>query len=234
MKCTLKRRRARRAAQREQGVVLLIVVLLLTMSISTALYAMRATSGEQRSAGELSDGAWARSLSEGMAMAAMGYEEQTTAAPGSVGNCNDLDIRWQSGGLPAPFSARYGIPSQACDKARSIDGVLDVVRFPAATFPLGAGGFMLPRNGRGPSSALIMRSPKTADYRSVATRLWTTITTGLDGQTPPAVRSRTIITGIGETRAPGDATDSIATTGQRGSLTTIGMTRAYLDTLVVQ
>jgi len=218
-----RRERRRRAAQHREGVVLLIVLLIVMMATGTAMFALNATNGEQRVAGQLVEGAWTVCIAEGATMSGVA-DVETDNRQSATG----VDQRWV--GVNSVFTQRYGVAAPTVSPTtRSFDAAEDAARFPVALFPLGPTGFAPAlRSGLAPFQAP-SPSLRVADFRSLA-RVWSVPTQG--GQT----RTRAEITGFGETRIASDATDlfplpgnGAATAGQRGLYTTVSMVRAYVD-----
>lgn len=214
--------------------MLLVVVLLLVMTTSTAVFALRTTSGEQRAASEYSESIWSRSVAEGMTMAAMGWEE-LNSTPLQMGNTQNLDQRWMNQGSGAVFTTRYGLQAQTPGRGRSLDGLIDTQRFDMLRFPNGPAGFVVTRNALAPFQAPAP-SARALDYRSLATDMsFLTYGSVGPGSQNATFRVRTVVTGFGETRAPTDRSEGLtsagAGTGQRGEFTSIGVVRGYLDTV---
>jgi hypothetical protein len=237
MKRTPQLRRLR-AARRREGAVLLIVLLMLMLATGSALYAMQATLYEQGASTAYAQAAWTSALAEGAVMSTLAVVEEDGIPRGALNQ--NLDRRWQDTSDRAEFSIKYGLPTPLGgmttpmpdpDTARSVENAVDNAAF-LATMPEGLTGFcMLARDGQSPYGAL------TASYRVGVCRAiyetWGglgtgTTTTAAGVATPVRPRTRTVITGIGETGIPADPLDP---GGQRGLHETVGMARAYFDRL---
>jgi hypothetical protein len=216
------RQAARR--RRREGAVLLIVLLILMMATGSALFAMQATFYEQRSSTSYAEAAWTRSIAEGAAMAGMAVVEEM-----GPGNQPGLDARWSDGAGRAPFSTKYALATPMAGTTAPVSNADVAQAFDCALFsgayagnPVGLIGYIAPtRDGQSPYGAY------QAQYRVPTARV-------LFEQLVVGTRTRTVITGIGETALPvnpatGLPADPMDMDGQRGLHETVGMTRAYVD-----
>jgi hypothetical protein len=237
------RSRRRKPARSREGAVLLIVLLMLMMATGTALYAMQATFYEQGASTSFSEASWTRSLAEGAAMASLIVVEEGGIARGSLGQ--NLSQQWQDlGGVRSDFSLKYGTPTPLegipgapanPDSARSINLQFDDLSF--ANTPLGLSAFCAPVKNTPPNG------PPPAPYDGLARanlrgvtchaiyETWGGLGSGSSSSsagvgTPVRPRTRSVITGFGETAIPTDPRDL---DGLRGLHETLGMSRGYFD-----
>jgi hypothetical protein len=241
--------RRRRSARRREGVVLLVVLLMVMMATGTALYAMQATFYEQGASTSYAEAAWTRSLAEGAAAGTFAVVEEDGILRGTL--AENLDQRWRNqGGVRAQFSTKYGTPTPLegtalaaanPDSARSIDHTADNAAF--ATTPQGLTGFCMPVKWVGDGVGAPGIAPFPYDGLPLTSRrqnrclaiyeTWGGLGTGSSSTaagvtTPPRPRTRSVITGIGETFTTADPMDP---DGQRGLHETVGMARGYFDRL---
>jgi hypothetical protein len=240
-----------RPARRREGAVLLIVLLMVMMATGTALYAMQATFYEQGASTSYADAAWTRSLAEGAAVGTFAVVEEDGIRRGSL--TENLDQRWRDmAGVRSVFSTKYGTPTPLegtaaplanPDSARSIDLIADNAAF--LSTPQGLTGFCMPVKwvgdlapGAPPGIAPVPYDglPLTSRRQSRCLAIyetWGGLGTGSSSTsagvtTPPRPRTRSVITGIGETWTTADPPDP---DGIRGLHETVGMARGYFDRL---
>jgi hypothetical protein len=205
------------------------------MATGTALFAMSATSSEQRISGELADGAWTVSVAEGATMVGMSAAEGL--APGSNGPlfADGADQRWAGAG--APFVARYGVlvpptPAAGNPPYRTFDGQIEGSRLTGANYPSGLAGFAPPLRSGDATYPALGRSPRAPALRALVVEWF--------GTSDGTGATRKQVTGFGETRMlkldrtsadPSDLLDPVtgSGTGFRGQRTTVATVRAYVD-----
>lgn len=228
--------------------MLLIVLLMLLVATGSALYAMQATFYEQGASTSYADAAWTRSLAEGAAMSGLAVVEENGIPRASL--TENLDLRWRDQGNPrSDFSIKYGMPTPLQgttgapadpDAARSFENRVDTNAF-MVTMPQGLLGFCdPPRDGQVPYGApFAARHYRTGNCR-VIYETWGGLGSGSSSTavgvgTLVRPRTRSVITGIGETAPPGDVgsltNPADVVGGQRGLHETVGMSRAYFDRL---
>ena len=241
--------RGRRAARSREGAVLLIVLLMVMMATGTALYAMQATFYEQGASTSYAEAAWTRSLAEGATIGAFSVVEEGGIQRGALSE--NLDLRWREiAGVRSQFSTKYdtptpleglSVPTTNPDSARSIDHTADDRAF--VNTPQGLTGFCMPVKYAGdlapgappaivqaPYDGLPLGSRRQTSCRAIY-ETWGglgtgTSTTAAGMTTPPRPRTRSVITGFGETFITADPRDR-----ERGRHETVGMSRGYFDRL---
>jgi hypothetical protein len=211
---------------------------MLMMATGTALYGMQATIYEQHASTSYAEASWTRTLAEGAAMATLAVVEEGGIPRTAL--TQNLDVRWQAGGNPrARFSIEYGLPTPLegmaaptanPDSARSIELEADNLAF--ATVPEGLTGYCQTiHDGQAPYGAFrpnIRTGVCRAIYETWGGLGTGTTTTSAGVTTPVRPRTRSVITGIGQTIVPGDRFDS---GGERGLHETVGLARGYFDRL---
>jgi hypothetical protein len=243
--------RRRRHARRREGAVLLVVLLMVMMATGTALYAMQATFYEQGASTSYADAAWTRSLAEGAAIGTFAVVEEGGIQRGALNQ--NLEARWREvSGVRSDYSIKYGVPTPLegmsvplsnADSARSIDLRADNAAF--GTTPQGLRGFCMPDKWAGdlapgsapgtapaPFDGMPLSSRRQTNCRAIY-ETWGglgtgTTTTAAGVSTPVRPRTRSVITGFGETSITDDRTDPGSI---RGLHETVGMARGYFDRL---
>lgn len=177
--------------------MLLVVLMMLLMATGTAVYAMQATVAEQKASGSILEASISRAASECVTMAGISMEDQSAVPTG-------LDAAWTAGaGSAMSYPTKFSLPVPTNPTAASPG----LPFADAATFPLGAAGFICPTTTRQVRGHLLHES------------LFYTGTGGVQ-------RRRVVITGFGELFVDNDPVDSA---NFRGIHEVVSLTRAYFD-----